>query len=54
MSDNKREQATLYKTLWNMSTDFIHGRTVSPNDFNQYIFGVMFYRFISDFNNYFF
>ena len=50
MADNNREteRAALYKTLWNMACDFVHGGTVSPNDFKQYVFGMMFYRFISE------
>lgn len=49
MSDKREEErAALYKTLWNMATDFVHGGTVSPNDFKQYVFGMMFYRFISE------
>lgn len=50
MADNNREteRAALYKTLWNMACDFVHGGAVSPNDFKQYVFGMMFYRFISE------
>ena len=50
MADNNREaeRSTLYKTLWYMACNFVHGGTVSPNDFKQYVFGMMFYRFISE------
>ena len=50
MADNNREseRAALYKTLWNMACAFVHGGAVSPNDCKQYVFGMMFYRFISE------
>lgn len=47
-NSRESERAALYKTLWNMACDFVHGGTVSPNDFKQYVFGMMFYRFISE------
>ena len=50
MADNAREQerSELYKTIWKMACDFVHGGSVSPNDFKQYVFGTMFYRFLSE------
>lgn len=50
MADNTREQerSELYKTIWKMACDFVHGGSVSPNDFKQYVFGTMFYRFLSE------
>ena len=50
MAENKREQekAELHKALWKAATDLVHGGGVSVTSFMGYIFGAMFYRYISE------
>ncbi len=50
MSDIKRDQekAELHKALWKAATDLVHGGGVAVTSFMGYIFGAMFYRYISE------
>ena len=50
MADIKRDQekAELHKALWKAATDLVHGGGVAVTSFMGYIFGAMFYRYISE------
>lgn len=50
MIDNKKEQerAELHRTIWDIACSLVHAGGVDPWDFKQYVFGVMFYRYISE------
>ena len=43
-----QERAELHRTIWNAATELVHGGAVAPVDFKQYMFGMLFYRFISE------
>lgn len=44
----ERERAELHRTIWNAANDLVHGGSVAPVDFKQYVLGMLFYRFISE------
>ncbi len=44
----EQERSELHRTIWNAANDLVHGGTVSPVDFKQYVLGMLFYRFISE------
>lgn len=50
MAETKRDQekAELHKALWKAATDLVHGGGVAVTSFMGYIFGAMFYRYISE------
>jgi type I restriction enzyme M protein len=43
-----QERSELHRTIWNAATELVHGGSVSAVDFKQYMFGALFYRFISE------
>ena len=50
MADIKRdaEREELFRTIYKIATDLVHAGHVSEWDFNSYVLGTMFYRYISE------
>lgn len=44
----EQERSELYKAIWNAAMDLVHGGSVAPVDFKQYVLVMLFYRFISE------
>jgi len=44
----EQERAELHRAIWKAANDLVHGGSVSPVDFKQYVLVMLFYRFISE------
>ncbi|MFZ6022127.1 MAG: type I restriction-modification system subunit M [Patescibacteria group bacterium] len=44
----EQERSELYRTIWQAANDLVHGGSVSPVDFKEYVLVTLFYRFISE------
>lgn len=43
-----QERAELHRTIWRAANDLVHGGAATPVEFMSYVFGGLFYRYISE------